>query len=72
MRFLTRLIHLGFLNIFDEKLHDMNVMDCLPPEASTFYIIDRVYLDFQRLCCIHFGGGFTVLGPKSIKIYRLK
>ena len=35
-----------FLYISDGKLHDVNSMDFLLPEAGAFYIMDRAYLDF--------------------------
>ena len=35
----------AFIHICDGKLHDVNVMDMLLPEA--FYIMDRPYLDFR-------------------------
>ncbi len=39
----------SFLHISDGKLHDVNVLDLLLPEAGAFYIMDRGYLDFERL-----------------------
>ena len=33
-------------------------MDYLPPEAGAFYIMDRAYLDFDRLYRIHLCGSF--------------
>ena len=47
-----------FLHISDGKLHDVNVMDHLPPEAGAFYIMDRAYLDFERLYRMHLSGSF--------------
>ena len=47
-----------FQHISDGKLHDVNVMDYLPPEAGSFYIMDRVYLDFDRLYRMHLCGIF--------------
>ena len=44
---------LTFLHISDGKLHDVNVMNYLPPEAGAFYITDRAYLDFDHLYRIH-------------------
>ena len=38
-----------FLHISDGKLHDVNILDLLPLEAGAFYIMDRAYLDFERL-----------------------
>src|ERR1700719_2091065 len=33
----------------DGKMHDVNVLDLLLIEAGAFYIMDRGYLDFERL-----------------------
>ena len=43
----------AFLHISDGELHDVNVMDYLPPDAGAFYIMDRVYLDFDRHFRMH-------------------
>jgi uncharacterized protein DUF4372/DDE family transposase len=31
------------------QVHDVNLLDQLPPEAGAFYLLDRGYLDFARL-----------------------
>ena len=54
-----------FQHISDGKLHEVNVMDYLPPEAGSFYIMDRVYLDFDRLYRMHLCGIFVYLGQKA-------
>lgn len=38
-----------FLHITDGKVHDVNVLDILVPEAGSFTVLDRGYVDFQRL-----------------------
>ena len=35
--------------ISDGKMHDVNILDQLLPEAGAFYVMDRGYLDFERL-----------------------
>ena len=61
-----------FLHISEGKLYDVNVMDYLPPEAGAFYIMDRAYLDFDRLYRMHLCGNFFVLRAKSnTKLYRI-
>ena len=40
----------AFILISDGKLHDVNVLDILLPEPGAFYVMDRGYLDFERLC----------------------
>ena len=49
---------LTFRYISDGKLHGVNVMDYLPPEAGAFYIMDRAYLDFDCLYRMHLCGIF--------------
>ena len=38
-----------FIHVSDGKLHDVNVLDLLLPEAGAFYVMDKGYLDFERL-----------------------
>ena len=42
-----------FIWITDGKVHDVNVLDHLIPEPGAIYIMDRAYLDFQRLYHMH-------------------
>jgi hypothetical protein len=39
----------SFLVITDGKTHDVNLLDVLPVEAGSFYVMDRGYIDFKRL-----------------------
>jgi len=59
-----------FIHISDGKLHDVNVLDILLPEAGAFYIMDRGYLDFERLFTLHTAGAFFVIRAKSNTQYR--
>ena len=38
-----------FIHISPGKTHDVNVLDQLPIEAGAFYVMDRAYVDFERL-----------------------
>jgi len=38
-----------FIHITDGKVHDVNVLDLIQPEAGAFYVMDRGYIDFERL-----------------------
>jgi transposase len=42
-----------FIWITDGKVHDVNVLDRLIPEPGAIYIMDRAYLDFERLYQLH-------------------
>jgi hypothetical protein len=59
-----------FIHISDGKLHDVNVLDILPPEAGAIYIMDRGYVDFERLFALHMAGAFFVIRAKSNTRYR--
>jgi len=37
-----------FFHITEARVHDMNAMDVIPYEKSSFYIFDRGYNDFKR------------------------
>lgn len=43
----------SFIHISDGKLHDVNVLDLLVPEPGAFYVMDRGYVDFERLYALH-------------------
>ena len=53
-----------FIHISDGKLHDVNVLDLIIIEAGAFYIMDRGYLDFERLYALDQAGGFFVTRAK--------
>ena len=55
----------SFLHISDGKLHDVNVLDLLVPEPGAFYVMDRGYIDFERLHRLHQAGSFFVTRAKS-------
>ncbi len=55
----------SFIHISDGKMHDVNVLDLLPPEAGAYYVMDRGYLDFERLYRLHEAGSFFVTRAKS-------
>lgn len=55
----------AFIHISDSKLHDVNVRYILPVEAGAFYVMDRAYADFTRLCAMHQAGAFyATCGPR--------
>jgi hypothetical protein len=55
----------SFIHISDGKLHDVNVLDQLLPEAGAFYIMDRGFTDFERLHRFHAAGSFFVIRARS-------
>jgi len=55
----------SFIHISDGKLGDVNVLDMLVPEAGSIYVMDRGYLDFERLYALHLASAFFVTRAKS-------
>jgi len=55
----------SFIHISDGKMHEVNVLDILTPEAGSFYIMDRGFLDFSRLYGLHQACAFFVIRAKS-------
>jgi IS4 transposase len=55
----------SFIHISDGKLHDVNVLDVLITEPGAFYVMDRAYLDFQRLYRLHQCQSFSVTRARS-------
>jgi len=55
----------SFIEITNGKIHEVNVMDTLIPEAGSFYVMDRSYLDFSRLYAFHQASAFFVIRAKT-------
>ena len=55
----------AFIYVYDGKVHDTKVLDMLVFEPGAFYVMDRGYLDFQRLYRLHQAGAFYVTRAKS-------
>ncbi len=56
---------LTFIYISDGKMHEVNILDQLLPEPGAFYVMDRGFLDFERLYRFHEAGSFFVTRGKS-------
>jgi len=54
-----------FIHITDGKMHDVKILDLLLPQPGAFYIMDRAYVDFQRLYNLHQERAFFVTRAKS-------
>lgn len=60
-----------FIHISDGKMHEVNILDQLLPEPGAFYIMDRGFLDFERLYRFHQNGSFFVTrGKSNLKVQR--
>ena len=55
----------SFISITDGKVHDVNVLDQLIPEPGAIYIMDRAYLDFERLYLLNQCMAFFVIRSKT-------
>ena len=54
-----------FISITNGKVHDVNILDEILPEAGAFYVMDRGYLDFERLYRFVLSSAFFVVRSKS-------
>ncbi|HSY30028.1 MAG TPA: IS4 family transposase [Burkholderiaceae bacterium] len=65
----------AFIHISDGKMGDVKVLDIMPVEAGSFYIMDRGYLDFARLHKMHQTGAFFVTrakrGMNACRVYSI-
>lgn len=59
-----------FILFSTASVHDVNVLDVVPFEANSFYIMDRGYVDYKRLYKIHLCGAFFVTRAKDNMSYR--
>ena len=54
-----------FISITAGKVHDVNILDEILPEAGAFYVMDRGYVDFKRLYVFTLSAAFFVVRTKS-------
>jgi len=54
-----------FIRITDGKVHDVKILDEIMPEAGAFYVMDRGYVDFERLFVFTLSSAFFVVRTKS-------
>jgi len=55
----------SFIHISDGKMHEVNVLDLLIPEAGSFYIMDRGFTDFARWFVLHQAQAFFIIRGKA-------
>jgi len=61
-----------FIKITDARVYDLCILDELIPEPGSFYIMDRGYLDFQRLYTLNQLNAYFVIRARSnIKFQRI-
>ena len=54
-----------FIRITDGKVHDVNILDEIDPEPGAFYVMDRAYVDFERLFVFTLCSSFFVVRTKK-------
>ena len=54
-----------FIHITEGKVHDVNILDEFLPEAGAFYVMDRGYIDFERLFVFTLCSAFFVVRTKE-------
>jgi hypothetical protein len=54
-----------FMRITSGKVHDVNILDEILPEPGAFYVMDRGYVDFERLYVFTLSAAFFVVRTKS-------
>jgi hypothetical protein len=59
-----------FIRITDGKVHDVNILDEFLPEAGAFYVMDRGYIDFERLFVFTLCSAFFVVRTKENVLLR--
>ncbi len=55
----------SFIKITDGKVHDVNILDIIPYEPGSFYVVDRGYLDYVRLYRLHQSFCYFVIRAKT-------
>ncbi|PYU67969.1 MAG: IS4 family transposase [Acidobacteria bacterium] len=54
-----------FIRITEGKTHDVNILDQFIPETGSFYVMDRGYVDFERLHRFTLCSAFFVVRTKE-------
>jgi len=54
-----------FIRVTSGDVHDVNILDEIMPEAGAFYVMDRAYVDFQRLFVFTLSAASFVVRTKS-------
>lgn len=59
-----------FIEITDGKIHDVNILDKIVFETGAFYVMDKAYIDFEKLFEIREALAFFVVRAKSNFAYK--
>jgi hypothetical protein len=59
-----------FIRVTSGDVHDVNILDELMPEAGAFYVMDRGYIDFDRLYVFTLSSAFFVVRTKTNVLFQ--
>ena len=59
-----------FFHISNGKMHDVNFLDLVEFEVGAYYIMDRGYVDYERLYRINQAGAFFVTRSKANTVWK--
>lgn len=61
----------AIVHVSEALRHDIHMLDQIIPEAGAIYVMDRGYLDFERLYRIHCEGAFFLMrAKKNLRVQR--
>jgi len=60
----------SFIYITDGSVHDVNILDILVAEVGAYYVMDKGYIDFQRLYNLNQGNAYFVTRAKTNMKFR--
>ena len=60
----------SFIYITDGSVHDVNILDLLVTEVGAYYVMDKGYIDFQRLYNLNQGNAYFVTRAKTNMKFR--
>jgi hypothetical protein len=60
----------AFIEVAPAKIHEIHILDELIPEPGSIYIVDRAYLDFERLYRFKQALAFFIIRPRKRFAFR--
>ena len=60
----------SFIYITDGSVHDVNILDLLITEIGAYYVIDKGYVDFDRLYSLNLNNSYFVTRAKTNMKFR--
>ncbi len=60
----------SFIVVTDGKVHDVQILDDLPLEAGSIYVLDRGYIDFRRLYRLNKAASYFIVRARKRMKFR--